>query len=258
MLTLIIALSAVLGLVVGSFLNVVAHRVPAGMSVVHPPSACPACGTEIKPYDNIPVLSWFILRGKCRACGEPFSFRYALVEAATAALFALTAAFVGTQWTLPAYLWFVGVTVVLILTDFDHKRIPNRILYPGIVAGAVLLTIGAAVEGEWGALARGGLGAAACFAGYLVLALLVPGAFGMGDVKLGILLGLLAGYEGWAAVISGAFLSQFIGGVVALAMLATRKADRRSKIAFGPWLITGYWLGIVYGATIIDWYLASF
>ncbi len=258
MLTLIIALSAVFGLVVGSFLNVVAYRVPEGLSVVHPPSACPTCGTEIKPYDNIPVLSWFILKGRCRACGEPFSIRYALVEASTAVLFGLTAAVIGADWTLPAYLWFVGVTIVLVLTDFDHKRIPNRILYPGIVVGAVLLAIGAGVEGEWSALGRGGLGAVACFVGYLLLALLVPGAFGMGDVKLGILLGLFAGYQGWASVVSGAFLSQLIGGVVALALLATRKASRRSKIPFGPWLVVGYWLGIAYGATIIDWYLDSF
>ena len=232
MLTLTIALSGVLGLVVGSFLNVVAYRVPAGLSVVHPPSACPACGTEIKPYDNIPVLSWFILRGKCRACGEPFSIRYAVVEAATAALFALTTAVIGLHWTLPGYLWFMGVTIVLVLTDFDHKRIPNRILYPGIVVGALLLAVGGGIEGEWSALGRGGLAAVACFLGYLVLALVVPGAFGMGDVKLAILLGLFAGYQSWASVVAGVFLAQALGGVVAMGIARGPKSRNEEQDSF--------------------------
>jgi leader peptidase (prepilin peptidase)/N-methyltransferase len=134
-----VAFCFLVGLIAGSFINVVGIRVPVGGSVVSPGSACPQCGHPIRPRDNIPVVSWLLLRGRCRDCGAPISVRYPIVELSTAVLFALTPVVVGVTWVLPAYLWFVGVTVVLTITDIDHKLIPNRILFPGITVGAVLL-----------------------------------------------------------------------------------------------------------------------
>ena len=249
------AFAAIFGLVFGSFLNVVAYRVPLGRSVVRPPSACPSCDAPVRPRDNIPVISWILLRGTCRDCGTPISIRYLMVEALTGALFAGTVLVVGLVWTLPAYLWFVAVTMVLILTDLDHKRIPNRILYPGTLVGLALLAGGSIADGRTDALGRAILGGVFYFAGLFVLALIARGGFGFGDVKLAFLLGMFATYRGWEHLIVGVFLAFFIGGLVAIGLLATRRKGRKDSVPFGPSLVMGAWIGIVYGLEISDWYL---
>lgn len=253
---MIAVLAGIFGLVFGSFLNVVAYRVPLGRSVVNPPSACPSCGTAIRPRDNIPVVSWFILHGKCRHCSAPVSVRYAIVEAATGVLFAATTIIVGLRWVLPAYLWFVAVALVLVLTDFDHKRIPNRILYPGTVVGLALLSVGSIVDGAVGDLGRAILGGVFYFVGLFLLALIARGGFGFGDVKLAFLLGLFAAYRGWGALVVGVFLAFLIGGFVSIGLLVTRRRTRKDAIPFGPSLIIGAWIAIAYGTEIADWYLA--
>lgn len=252
---LIAILAGLLGLVFGSFLNVVAYRVPLGRSVVQPPSACPSCGTAIRPRDNIPVVSWLVLRGRCRDCSAPISSRYAIVEAATGILFAFTTLLVGLRWVLPAYLWFVAVALVLVLTDLDHKRIPNRILYPGSVVGLVLLASGSIADGDVGDLGRAILGGVFYFVGLFLLALIARGGFGFGDVKLAFLLGLFTAYRSWGALVVGVFLAFLIGGVVSIGLLVTKRRTRKDAIPFGPSLIVGAWIAIAYGAEIADWYL---
>lgn len=239
------------GLVVGSFLNVVAYRVPLGKSVAHPPSACPTCESPIAPRDNIPVVSWLLLRGMCRHCGEPISARYPLVEAGHAALWVLTYLVVGLEWVLIGYLWFASVSLALILTDLDHHRIPNRILYPGFVVGSILLAVGAFLDGEPARLLSALGGAAGYFMILFVVALASRGGFGFGDVKLAALLGLFTGYVGLGSALIAFFLGILIGGVVAIVLLALRRRDRKAEIAFGPPMIVGAWIAVPYGADLL-------
>jgi leader peptidase (prepilin peptidase)/N-methyltransferase len=243
------------GLVIGSFLNVVAYRVPLGRSVVSPPSACPACAHQIRWYDNIPVVSWFLLRGKCRDCGSRISPRYPLIEATTGLLFAATYLVIGDLWVLPAYLVFAATTLVLMLTDLDHQRIPNRILYPATVTAFVLLTAGAAIDGALAELPRALAGAGIYFALLLLIALVARGGFGMGDVKLAVLLGLFLAFRSWDTLWSGIFLAFLIGGTVSLLLLITRRKGRKDAIPFGPALVTGTWAALAWGDSLVSWYL---
>ena len=254
---LIAGFAAFLGLIFGSFINVVAYRVPKDLSVISPPSSCPECGHRIRARDNVPVLSWLLLRGRCRDCGAAISARYPIVEAATAGLFAVTVAVIGREAVLPAYLWFTGVTLTLVLTDLDVKRIPNRILYPGTVVGAALLLVGAVVDGEVGSFGRGVAGAAFYFVLFLILALLARGGFGFGDVKLAFLLGLFLTYRSWQVLGSGIALGIAIGGVVALGLLVAGKAGRKAKIPFGPAMVFGAYAALVWGRQLADWYLGT-
>jgi leader peptidase (prepilin peptidase)/N-methyltransferase len=247
--------AALFGLIFGSFINVVAYRVPLEKSVVSPPSACPACDRPIRPRDNIPVLSWLLLRGRCRDCGVPISTRYPIVEAATAVLFAGTVLVIGVEPELPAYLWFVSVALTLALTDIDVHRLPNRILYPSTAVGAGLLLIAAIINGDLGSFARAIGGGAFYFVLFLVLALVARGGFGFGDVKLAFFLGLFLAYRSWDVLGAGIALGIAVGGVWAIVLLIARKADRKAKIPFGPAMILGAYAALVVGLELVDWYL---
>lgn len=181
-----------LGLAVGSFLNVVIWRVPQGMSVVRPPSACPRCGHAIRERDNVPVVSWLLLRGRCRDCQEPISVRYPLVEAATGVLFVATGLFTGPSWVLPGLLYLVSISIALALIDIDTRRLPDVIVLPSYLVALALLTLASwnpGGEADWGALVRALIGGAAMFALYLVLVLVYPAGMGRGDLKLSGVLG---------------------------------------------------------------------
>ena len=247
--------AAFAGLLFGSFINVVAYRVPRGESVIHPASACPACGAEIRRRDNVPVLSWVILRGRCRDCGAAIAVRYPLVEAGTAALFGVLAAAIGAVFVLPAYLWFGGVVLTLTITDIDHKRIPNRILFPGIIAGAALLAAGGALDGDASALLRSAGGSAAYFSFLLLVAVAARGGFGFGDVKLAILLGMFTAYVSWSALAVAVFAAFAFGGVFSVLLLVLGRAGRKDAIPFGPALVAGGLVGILWGDAIGAWYL---
>ena len=248
--------SGLFGLLIGSFLNVVAYRVPLGRSVVSPPSACPACGHQIRRRDNIPVISWLRLQGKCRDCGAAISARYPMVEAVTGVLFAGTFVVIGANWVLPAYLFFVATTVALVLTDLDHKRIPNRILYPATVIAVVLLVAGAAADGTLSAIPRAVAGGGIYFGLLLIIALLARGGFGMGDVKLAFLLGTFLAFPSWDTLGAGIFLAFLIGGLASVLLLITKRKSRKDAIPFGPPLIVGAWIAVVWGRQLVEWYLA--
>lgn len=262
----VVGLAGVFGLLIGSFLNVVVYRVPAGLSVVRPASSCPQCGHEIRGFDNVPVLSWLVLRGACRDCGNRISARYPLVEAATAALFSVVAGMVlaraaGSGTTLVptigmlvVLLYLMAITVALALIDVDTHRLPDKIVLPAYAVLAVLLTATSAASGDWWALVRAGIGMFVLLAVYFALAVAVPGGMGMGDVKLAGVLGLVLAYLGWGPLAVGAFGGFALGAIFAIGLLAARRAKRGSGIPFGPWMLAGAWLGILCGGPLWDAY----
>jgi leader peptidase (prepilin peptidase) / N-methyltransferase len=251
----LLAACAVLGLLVGSFLNVVVWRVPRGESVVSPPSACPGCGHPIRARDNVPVVSWLVLGGRCRDCGASISARYPLVELATAALFGLTAWRVGPTWELPAYLYLAGIAVALTLIDIDVRRLPNAIVLPSYAVAALFLLLPAVATGEWHPYLRALAGAAILFGGYFALAFAYPAGMGFGDVKLAGVLGLYLGWLGWGELGVGAFLGFLLGGLWGLVLLAARRAGRKSAIPFGPFMLAGALLGVFVGGAISQAYV---
>lgn len=266
----IIVVVGMLGLLVGSFLNVVVYRVPRGASVVSPPSACPSCDARIKPWDNIPVLSWVVLRGRCRACSHPISVRYPVVELTTGLLFAAAAlrfsqpldipatALVATAVLLVAYLYFAAISVTLTAIDLDTHKLPNVIVLPAYAVVAVLLVVASAVYGDFSQLPRAAVGGGVLFVAYLAMALLYPGGMGFGDVKLAGVIGLLLGFLGWGTLVVGAFSAFLLGGLFGIALLVFRKAGRKTGIPFGPWMLAGAWIGIFIGEHIWNGYLGLF
>jgi leader peptidase (prepilin peptidase)/N-methyltransferase len=253
---LLVAGCALLGLFVGSFLNVVIHRVPIDESVVRPRSRCPGCGHEIAWYDNLPVLSWLLLRGKCRSCKETISIRYPVIELLTAVVFgALAWAMADQPWAVPAYLWVGGAGVALAAIDIDTKRLPDVITLPSYPVVGVLLLIPAVVYDAWGDYLRAWLAAVALAAFYFLLAYIKPGAMGMGDVKLAGVLGLALGWIGWGVVILGGFLGFLLGGVLGVVLMAAGRAGRKSKIPFGPFMLLGALIAVLWGQAFVDWYV---
>ena len=252
---LFLILAGVLGLIIGSFLNVVVWRVPRGESIAHPPSHCPACGADVRPRDNVPVVSWLLLRGRCRDCKAPISARYPLVELGTAAVFVVLAARIGLEPELPAFLYLGAIGVALTLIDLDVKRLPNAIVLPSYVVAAVLLGAAALFGDDWGSYLRAGLGMAALYGFYFALAWIYPAGMGFGDVKLAGVLGAYLGWLGWAEVITGTFLGFLFGGVVGMALMAVGKAGRKSKVPFGPFMLAGAFVAILWGGALADLYL---
>ncbi len=253
--------SAALGLIIGSFLNVVVWRVPRGESVVHPPSACPRCGHRIRSRDNVPVLSWLLLRGRCRDCAAPISPRYPLVEAVTGLLFGLTAWYTGISWTLPALLYLVAVAVVLTLIDLDTRRLPDAIVLPSSGVALVLLTLASlnpGGEASWSPLLRALAGCGAMFAAYFLLMVVYPSGMGFGDVKLAGVLGLYLGWAGWGALVVGWFAAFLLGGAFSVGLLVAGRAGRKTGIPFGPWMLAGALVGIAVGTDLWAGYLGTF
>lgn len=273
---LVVIAAGVFGALIGSFLNVVIYRVPQGESVVSPPSACPTCGHRIRGIDNVPILSWVALGGKCRDCRTPIAIRYPLVELGTALFFALVGAWgttalatgplllmsgaslIGLALSLVAYLYLAAVSVALALIDLDTHRLPDKIVLPAYAVGAVLLGSASLITADYGRLLGAGLGLAAMWVAYFLMAVLYPGGMGFGDVKLAGVLGLFLGWLGWGPLLVGAFSAFLLGGLFALVLLATRRVTRKGGIPFGPWMLVGAWVGIFAGDPIWHSYLALF
>jgi leader peptidase (prepilin peptidase) / N-methyltransferase len=229
--------------------------VPRGESIAHPPSHCPACGADVRPRDNVPVVSWLLLRGRCRDCKAPISARYPLVELGTAVVFVVLAARIGLEPELPAFLYLGAIGVALALIDLDVKRLPNAIVLPSYVVAAVLLGAAAVFGHDWSSYLRAGLGMAALYAFYFALAWVYPAGMGFGDVKLAGVLGAYLGWLGWGEVVTGTFLGFLFGGVVGIALMAIGKAGRKSKVPFGPFMLAGAFVAILWGGALADLYL---
>lgn len=257
MTSFLVGFVGLIGLLIGSFLNVVIHRVPAGESVVHPRSRCPGCGNEIASRDNIPVLSWLLLRGKCRHCHEPISIRYPLVELMTAVVFMVLALTFGFSAELPAYLYLGAIGVALAMIDFDTKRLPDSLTLPSYPVGIVLLGIASWVDGTWPALGRGLLGMVALFAFYALLWFIYPAGMGLGDVKLAGILGLYLAYQSWGVLVVGGFLGFLLGAVVGVGVILVQRGGRKTKIPFGPFMLAGTLIAVVAGGRLWDLYTGS-
>ena len=245
-----------LGLLVGSFLNVVIHRVPLGLSVLSPGSSCPSCRHPVRAYDNVPVLSWLVLRGRCRDCAAPISPRYPAVELATGLLFALVGAQFGWSAYLLAALALVAGGVALFLIDLDVQRLPFAVT--GAVAGLVVL--GLVLD-----LLTGGtapwpvalLSASVWFAVYGGVWFLTAGrGMGLGDVALAPVLGLALGWLGWGPSLTGLLGGFVVGAAVGLLLILGRRAGRRSRVPHGPFMLAGAALGMFLGQPLWEGYLA--
>lgn len=244
----VFAVAGLFGLIVGSFLNVVAHRLPRGDSLVKPRSACPECGVTVRSYDNVPVLSWLVLRGRCRDCGTPISARYPLVEAGTAALW-LGVVAVHHADTAQLVLGLVLVTflVPMAMIDLERRIIPNKLTGPAALAG---LAIGFALD-PGGEPER--LLAAASFGLLFSLPAFIGGGMGMGDAKLVGVLGLFLGWPVGLALL----VALVAGTAVGMAIVARLgvSAGRKTGVPFGPFLALGALVTVLAGDPIIDWYL---
>jgi len=250
-----VVIAGLLGLVIGSFLNVVAHRVPRGESIVRPGSRCPACGVDIRPADNIPVVSWLLLRGRCRSCEEAIPVKYPAVELATGVLFAAAAVRFGLALALPAYLVLFAALVAITVTDLELRLIPKRIVWPAYSMGAPLLVAAALVDGEPRRILDAAAGSAAAFAVLFVIHLISPRGMGFGDVRLAALLGLYLGWLGPAHVGLGVFVGFVAGGMAGIVALALGRS-RRSALPFAPFLAFGTLVAVLAGQPILRWYLA--
>lgn len=245
-----VALIGVVGLLVGSFLNVVIYRLPRGESLIWPASRCPSCSARIKPYDNVPVVSWLVLRGRCRNCGAAISSRYPLVEALTAAAFVGAAMTRGVHDDLAVWLPFAAMLIVVAGIDLDHRIIPNKVLLPAAIWG-LAATVAFRPDNIDDALIAGGI----AFAALLLAAVAYPAGMGMGDVKLAGVMGIYLG-SGVAPAMLAAFLA---GSIVGIAIIAREGRDARKKgVPFGPFLALGGLVGIFAGPELVDVYVDHF
>jgi leader peptidase (prepilin peptidase) / N-methyltransferase len=246
-----VAIAFVGGLMAGSFVTVVAHRVPRGESIVGPRSRCPACGAQIAAYDNVPVASWLVLRGRARCCGATISPRYPLTELALGALYATTVAVLwGDGGEIALGLVLVTTLMAVTLTDLERRVIPNRILLVATIAGVVI-----AAATDPGSLPERAIAAAAAGGLLFAAALAYPRGMGLGDVKLAAVMGLFLGRDVGPALL----IALLSGSLVGLVMIARHGAAARKRaIPFGPFLALGGVVGLLIGAPIVDWYLGTF
>ena len=243
------------GLALGSFMTVVAERVPAGVSVVSPRSRCPRCGAEIANRDNIPLVGWILLRGRCRSCGARISARYPLLELSSAVLFSGAFLVYDSVWVALAVAFLLVLMPAIAVIDIEHRIIPNRLMYPALIAFPAYLVVarlfGAPVD-----LVRMVAGFA-LYGGALFVVAIVSRGMGMGDVKLAALIGVVLGSLGLGYVGVAAGAAIVLGGLGAVVALLLGRG-RKAAIPFGPYLAAGAVVGAFWGASISAWYLRTF
>lgn len=251
--------AAVLGLIVGSYLNVVIYRLPRGISTVFPRSCCPGCGAPIRAVDNLPLLSFLLLGGRCRSCRARISWRYPLIEAATAALFVASFARFGLSFEAPAAALFAALMLVLAVIDLDHMILPDAITWPAIALGVLLqplLPWARLWDGPWGALAGAAFGALvgsgvllAVWAGWYLLR--HEEGMGLGDAKM---LAAIGAFLGWKGVAVALFVAALSGATVGLALMARGDLGARSKLPFGVFLGLGGLVALFAGEPLVQAY----
>ncbi|HET6831977.1 MAG TPA: prepilin peptidase [Solirubrobacterales bacterium] len=246
-----IVFMALLGLIAGSFLSVVAHRVPLGESIIAPRSRCPSCGTQIAAYDNVPLFSYLALRGRCRHCDATVPATYPLLELGLAAIFVgILLRYPDDGIAIALGSCLTATLAAITLTDLEHRLIPNRILLVSALVAVALL-----LAGDRDALVEHLLAAAIAFAVLFVVALAYPRGMGMGDVKLAGLMGLYLG----KAVAPALLIGFAAGALFGLALIASRGAEaRKQAVPFGPFLALGGVVAIFCGVEIVDWYTDTF
>ena len=258
MYSLVIVSSLVFGLVIGSFLNVVIYRVPAGLSVVAPASACPTCNTFIRPRDNIPILSWVLLKGRCRSCGSAISPRYPAVELLTGVAFLLVAARLGTNWALAAELAFTGGLICLAAVDAERFLLPRAIVYPTAALVLAGLIVASGAEGRWAHLGVALLCAAGAFSLFFAINFVRPAWMGFGDVRLAGLIGLALGWLGPWYLLVGFMAANLAGAGFGISLMLAGRANRKTALPYGVFLAAGSIVAILVGGPIIHWYHSNF
>jgi leader peptidase (prepilin peptidase)/N-methyltransferase len=252
MTALLLPFFALAGLVFGSFVTVLVYRIPRGESIVLPSSACPQCGSPIRPRDNIPVVSYLALRGRCRNCGVRISAQYPVTEAMTAALFVGAGLWLHDIWRAVLVAPFLGILLACALIDARYRIIPNRIVYPSLAIFAAAVVV-FSIAGSGVSLVTGGLGLLACGGGLLLVAIVAPHGMGMGDVKLAALIGLVLGSLGWRYVGVSVVLAILAGGLGAIVVLLAG-GGRKDTIPFGPYLAGGGILSALFAPHVVTWY----
>ena len=249
-----LTLITLLGLCVGSFLNVCIYRLPRGQSLATPPSRCPKCGRSLRWIDNIPVISWLVLRGRCAFCQAPISARYPIIEIVTALVWLLIAWLTPPGWLLASRLILGTALIVLFMIDLEHQLLPNAITLPGIVIGFVLSFFSGPgpIASLIGIVAGGGI-LYAIAAGYYVLR--KEEGMGMGDVKM---LAMVGAFLGWKAVLLTLVLSSFAGAVIGVGIIAWHRGDLRYALPFGTFLSLGTLVAMLVGDAMLAWYFAFF
>jgi leader peptidase (prepilin peptidase) / N-methyltransferase len=242
-----IATLAALGTAIGSFLNVVVYRLPRRKSIARGRSVCPSCGTKVVAYDNIPIVSWALLRGRCRRCREPISIRYPAIELLTGMLFVAVGLRASSSAELLSGLVMVAALVAVAAIDLEHRIVPNRVLAPVAVAGLLVWAIA-----DLDRLSENLIAGVVAGGFLLVFAVAYPAGMGMGDVKLAAVMGFFLG----RSVAPALFLSFAVGAVVGIAIMLARGASaRKHAIPFAPYLALGGVVGQLFGSSIVDWYL---
>ncbi len=251
MIGLLIGFCAFLGLAVGSFVNVVVYRVPCGLSVISPRSACPSCGAAIIERDNIPVISWLMLKGRCRQCREPISIRYPFIELACCGLFAATAARFGRDWVLPPYLVLFAGLLALSVIDVERLLLPKKIVYPLTIVVSGLFVVAAAATGSWHNLLIASLCGLAWFALFYLLYAASSRLLGFGDVRLAPLLGLSLGWLGVRYVLLGFFGANLVGAAIGIALIASHRIGRQQQLPYGVFLAAGCVIAVFAGPVLL-------
>lgn len=243
---------------IGSFLNVVIYRVPAGMSVVSPPSSCPSCGTPVRSFDNVPLVSWLILRGRCRTCKTGISIRYPIIELLTAVLFGLVAARIGGSWTLPSELAFTAGLIALAAIDLERFLLPRKIVYATSIIVTLGLVLAAGLQDRWGHFGVAVICAVSAFVVFFTINAVKSAWMGFGDVRLAGLIGLALGWLGGWYVVVGFFAANLAGAIVGVAMMVAGRASRRTPLPYGVFLAGGSVVAILIGSPVIHWYHGHF
>lgn len=240
-------LSFILGLIVGSFLNVCIYRLPREQSIIWPPSSCPHCGHRLKWYELIPVISFFLQKGRCIYCKESISLQYPAVELVTGLIFLFLYIKYGLTWTYISYLFLSCLLLVSAFTDALHWKIPDQVTIPGMAAGLILSFLNPAItpmQSLTGLLLAGGV--------LLLVGLISRGGMGGGDIKL---MGMVGAFTGWMTAVSVIFIAAMIGSIYGIVMILLKKKGRKSRVQFGVFLVIAVMLMLFFGNSLKDWYI---